>query len=91
MEFNEEELRPTYRLLMGVPGRSNALNIAARLGLDKRVVETARAQMGTNRLDVEKSITELERMNQKADADDRECKDIDVSMSRVAIDFRKVK
>lgn len=46
MEFDEVALRPTYRLLWGIPGRSNALNIAARLGLDADVVAAARERLG---------------------------------------------
>lgn len=91
VEFNEEELRPTYRLLMGVPGRSNALNIAARLGLDPLVVEASRERMGADRLDVNDAITRLERLKQKAEADEQECHAIDAKMSRVAIEYRKVR
>ena len=45
-EFDEETLKPTYRLVWGVPGRSNALNIAARLGMPQRVVDSAKELLG---------------------------------------------
>ena len=47
MEFDDVKLAPTYKLLWGIPGRSNALNIAERLGLEQAVVEDARKRMGT--------------------------------------------
>ena len=47
MEFDEAKLAPTYRLMWGIPGRSNALNIASRLGMDADIIQAARARMGS--------------------------------------------
>eukprot|EP00210_Caulerpa_lentillifera_P007078 g6771.t1 len=46
MEFDDENLAPTYRLMMGVPGQSNALNIASRLGMDLRIIGGAKSLLG---------------------------------------------
>ncbi|MBD0380057.1 endonuclease MutS2 [Paenibacillus sedimenti] len=60
MEFDVQTLSPTYRLLVGVPGRSNAFAIAERLGLSRRIIEHARAQVGEEDLRVESMIASLE-------------------------------
>ncbi|MEW9699709.1 endonuclease MutS2 [Paenibacillus sp. SI8] len=60
MEFDIQTLSPTYRLLVGVPGRSNAFAIAERLGLSRRIIEHARAQVGEEDLRVESMIASLE-------------------------------
>jgi DNA mismatch repair protein MutS2 len=60
VEFNEETLSPTYRLLWGIPGRSNALAIASRLGLKPEVIEQARDQVGEATEDINQVIAGLE-------------------------------
>src|SRR6056297_3081202 len=59
VEFDLESLRPTYRLIMGVPGGSNAFEIALRLGLPEEIVEEARKLIDKKELEVENIITEL--------------------------------
>lgn len=60
VEFDAETLAPTYRLIMGLPGRSNALDIARRLGLPEELVETARRFMGSQRVAFEDLLKEAE-------------------------------
>lgn len=48
VEFDEEKLQPTYRLMWGIPGRSNAINTAARIGLNAQIIQAARERLGVN-------------------------------------------
>jgi DNA mismatch repair protein MutS2 len=70
VEFNETTLSPTYRLLWGIPGRSNALSIALRLGLKPEVVAAAKTQVGEATDEVNQVIAGLEaqRRNQETKA-----------------------
>lgn len=60
VEFDDRSLSPTYRLLWGIPGRSNALSIAQRLGLDYEIVEEAKTRIGGLSQDVNDVIAGLE-------------------------------
>jgi len=61
VEFDEEQLRPTYRLLVGVPGVSSGLEIARRLGLPEAVIERARAGLTPETLEARGLIAYLHR------------------------------
>ncbi|KAK8466903.1 hypothetical protein PHAVU_008G188400 [Phaseolus vulgaris] len=64
MEFDEVNLKPTYKILWGVPGRSNAINIAERLGLPSVVVDTSRKLYGSASAEIDEVITDMERFKQ---------------------------
>jgi DNA mismatch repair protein MutS2 len=68
MEFNEENLRPTYRLLLGVPGTSSGLEIARRLGLSSRIVDHARAGLSPESREAHDLIAYLHRSRDEIDA-----------------------
>ncbi|MEK4627723.1 MAG: endonuclease MutS2 [Solibacillus sp.] len=72
VEFDIETLSPTYRLLIGVPGRSNAFEISKRLGLNTDVIERAKSFTGTDRHEVESMIASLEesRLRSEREADE---------------------
>ncbi|MBO1351898.1 MAG: endonuclease MutS2 [Hormoscilla sp. GUM202] len=60
VEFDNQSLQPTYRLLWGIPGRSNALTIARRLGLNPEIVDRARGYVDRTDQDVNQVIAGLE-------------------------------
>lgn len=72
VEFDVETLSPTYRLLIGVPGRSNAFEISKRLGLKESVINQARSFTGSDRHEVESMIASLEESRRKSEREAEE-------------------
>ncbi len=69
VEFNVETLSPTYRLLIGVPGRSNAFEISKRLGLPEHIITHAQSFTGTDSRQVDSMIASLEKSRRESEQD----------------------
>ncbi|MFY9307187.1 MAG: endonuclease MutS2, partial [Bacillota bacterium] len=96
MEFDLNTLRPTYRLNIGLPGSSNALAIAERLGLKSEVIEDARSRLGQQDASVESLIEAVHQKNLEFDkklesvrATERELKRMKAEFDRVRHEFEK--
>ncbi|MBA3532593.1 MAG: endonuclease MutS2, partial [Ardenticatenales bacterium] len=71
VEFDLDTLRPTYRLMIGLPGRSNALNIAERLGLPAPIIERARSFVSVEDLKVDEMLEDIKESQESARIDRR--------------------
>jgi len=72
VEFDDNSMQPTYRLLWGIPGRSNALTIAKRLGLLASIVDEAQTYVGGSSQDVNQVIAGLEAQRRRQETKARE-------------------
>ncbi len=66
-EFSVETMRPTYKLLLGVPGKSNAFAIAEKLGIDSRIIDEARESVSEENLHFERIVEALEKARAEAE------------------------
>lgn len=82
-EFDVATLRPTYRLLLGVPGKSNAFAISARLGLPEEIIESARRLLDGRSVAFEDVLSELEKARKQTDAEQRAAQELRGELERM--------
>ena len=71
-EFDVETLAPTYRLLVGIPGKSNAFAIARRLGISEEIIQDAAARMDAENVRFEDVLTKLDHQRQEMEKEQRQ-------------------
>ncbi|MCQ2540088.1 MAG: endonuclease MutS2 [Acetatifactor sp.] len=74
-EFSVETLQPTYRLLIGIPGKSNAFAISSKLGLPDEIIDAAKAQIGKEEKSFEDVIADLEQSRITIEKEQKEIAD----------------
>jgi DNA mismatch repair protein MutS2 len=89
MEFDLESLRPTYKLTIGLPGKSNAFEISQRLGLASGVIDRAREYLTKDALKVEDLIRSLEESRRQADEDRSAARALKLSAESSEADARE--
>ena len=73
-EFDVETLKPTYKLLIGIPGKSNAFAISAKLGLPENIIEDAKGRVDTGNASFEEVLENLEKTRQSMEKDQTEAR-----------------
>jgi len=89
MEFDLETLRPTYHLTIGLPGRSNALDIARRLGLEEEIVERARGWVSADEWEVDSLLEDIRREREQAAAVLREARQTQAHLQSLEQDLSR--
>ena len=83
-EFNVDTLAPTYRLIMGIPGKSNAFAISRRLGLSEEIIEKAAARLDAENVRFEDVLTRLDQQRQEMEHERTEAKRLKLEMEQSA-------
>ena len=91
-EFNVDTLAPTYRLVLGIPGKSNAFAISRRLGLPEYIIDKAAARLDAENVRFEDVLTRLDQQRQEMEKERAEARRLKLEMEQSAAkarDYRK--
>jgi DNA mismatch repair protein MutS2 len=88
-EFNVETLAPTYRLVMGIPGKSNAFAISRRLGLPEYIIDKAAERLDAENVRFEDVLTRLDQQRQEMEAERAEARRLKLEMEQSASKARE--
>ncbi|MGM9578831.1 MAG: endonuclease MutS2 [Evtepia sp.] len=83
-EFDVETLAPTYRLLVGIPGKSNAFAISQRLGLSAHIIQAANERINAENIRFEDVLTKLEQQRQEMEKEQQEAAKLRKEMEEAA-------
>jgi DNA mismatch repair protein MutS2 len=89
VEFDVATLAPTYRLMIGVPGRSNAIAIAGRLGMPQEILEQAQAMLDPDELRVDALLQDIRRRREEAEAALERARERDAAAKRLREQARR--
>ncbi|KNY25300.1 endonuclease MutS2 [Pseudobacteroides cellulosolvens] len=86
-EFNVETLRPTYNLLIGVPGKSNAFAISKRLGLSDEIIDMAKERLTTEEVKFEDMLISIEKNRSQAEKDKMQTEALKLEIEKLRNDL----
>ncbi len=88
-EFNVDTLAPTYRLVLGIPGKSNAFAISRRLGLSENIIEKAAARLDAENVRFEDVLTRLDQQRQEMEKEREQARKLKLEMEQSAAKARE--
>lgn len=88
-EFDVQTLRPTYKLLIGIPGKSNAFAISSKLGLSEDIIEAAKGKVAKENIQFEDILTDLETQRQEMEKQKNLAQFHAEEMERLRADLQK--
>jgi DNA mismatch repair protein MutS2 len=89
MEFNPETFSPTYRLLIGIPGRSNALHIAGAFGMPRKVIENAKKTLSEHEITSEEIVAGIHERGRLLEMRERELRDREKQSEKLKADYQQ--
>lgn len=82
MEFDLDTFAPTFKLVVGVPGSSNAILVAKRLGLDENIIENAKSKLSEEKISFENVLQSAEKLRQQYESSNEEISSMKVQLSK---------